>query len=400
MYKMEVYLVGGAVRDYYLKQAIKDKDWVVVGATPQQMLAQGYTQVGKDFPVFLHPNTKQEYALARHYPKNFSPNNTLIDDLKCRDLTINAMAQDQMGKLIDPFDGLNDLQQGILRHTYTDSFVDDPIRVLRTARFSARYGFEIAETTLDLMRSISQSTQFKQLTPERVWLELEKTLSTKQARRFFETLRYVGALEVLFPEIDQLFGVPQPKQHHPEIDTGEHVLMSLQQACQLTDSLLVRFAVLMHDLGKASTPPEQWPHHIAHEKRGVTLVRNFCQRFKIPKAYQKLAELTAQYHTHCHQIFSIRHPKKIYKLLKALDALRRPQHLQNFVLACEADAKGRTGFEHREYPQAQYLLEIQQGLMNLDLKPLLQQNLPQAQLVEAIMQQQLKTIKQQMSKNY
>ncbi len=363
---MKIYLVGGAVRDALLKYPVAERDWVVVGARPEQLLQQGYLQVGKDFPVFLHPQTREEYALARTERKrghgytgfavDCDPSVTLEEDLRRRDLTINAMAQDADGSIIDPYGGRADLEQRVLRHV-SDAFVEDPLRVLRTARFAARYAhlqFTIAPQTSALMADIVAQGELAHLSPERVWVELEKGLGERNPEVFVQVLRDCGALDKLLPEVAALFGVPQPAAHHPEIDTGEHILMALQQAVLLCADTDVRFAVLLHDLGKGTTPHAEWPRHLRHEQRGVKLVEQVCQRLRAPRRHSDLARAACLYHTLCHRALELR-GKTILKLLNATDALRRPDRFESFLLACEADARGRLGLEQREYPQAEYL---------------------------------------------
>ena len=357
---MEIYLVGGAVRDKLLGLPVKDRDWVVVGATPETMSAQGYKIVGADFPVFLHPDTKEEYALARTERKSgrgykgftvyAGADVTLEQDLARRDLTINAMAEDSAGRLIDPFQGAADLKHGILRHV-SPAFAEDPLRVLRVARFAARFGYPVASETQALMQTIVAAGEMEALVAERVWTELERALGEKQPVRFFEVLRECGALQRLLPELDALFGVPQPPAHHPEIDTGVHTFMVLAQAALLTADARVRFAALLHDLGKGTTPPAQWPNHHGHEQRSVALVRALCERLRVPNEFRDQAVLVARYHAHCHRAAELR-DDTLLETLEALDAFRRPERVEAFVLACEADARGRTGYEDRPYPQA------------------------------------------------
>jgi tRNA nucleotidyltransferase (CCA-adding enzyme) len=358
---MQIYLVGGAVRDRLLGLPVQDRDWVVVGATPEQMTAQGFRMVGADFPVFLHPQTKEEYALARTERKSgrgykgftvyAGPDVTLEDDLRRRDLTINAMAEDADGRVIDPFGGATDLRQGILRHV-SGAFVEDPLRVLRVARFAARFGYAVAHETLALMREIVAAGELEQLVAERVWAELERALGERTPRRFFEVLRECGALARVLPELDALFGVPQPPEHHPEIDTGVHTLLVLEQAARLSGDARVRFAALTHDLGKGATPPAEWPKHHGHEERSVALVRALCQRLRAPNEYRNLALAVARYHGLCHRVAELR-DATLFETLEALDAFRRPERVEAFVLACEADFRGRPGHETRPYPQAE-----------------------------------------------
>jgi tRNA nucleotidyltransferase (CCA-adding enzyme) len=357
---METYLVGGAVRDRLLGLPVKDRDHVVVGASPEDMTARGYKMVGADFPVFLHPQTREEYALARTERKSgrgykgftvyAGPDVTLEMDLARRDLTINAMAEDDAGRLIDPFGGAADLKRGVLRHV-SAAFVEDPLRVLRVARFAARFDFAVAPETLALMSAIVAAGELEALVAERVWAELGRALGEPRPRRFIEVLRECGALQRVLPELDALFGVPQPPEHHPEIDTGVHILMVLEQATRLTDDARVRFAALLHDLGKGVTPVAEWPKHYGHEETSAALVRALCQRLRIPNEYRDLAVLVARYHTHCHRAHELR-DGTLLETLEALDAFRRPERVEQFVLACEADYRGRTGYEQRPYPQA------------------------------------------------
>jgi tRNA nucleotidyltransferase (CCA-adding enzyme) len=360
---MKIYLVGGAVRDKLLGLPVQDRDYVVVGATPEEMVAQGFKPVGADFPVFLHPQTKEEYALARTERKSgrgykgftvyAAPDVTLEDDLTRRDLTINAMAEDEAGTLVDPFGGAADLRAGILRHV-SPAFAEDPVRVLRVARFAARYadrGFRVADETFTLMRQLVDSGEVDHLVAERVWQELEGALGEKTPARFFETLRACGALARLFPEIERLYGVPQPEQHHPEIDTGVHTMMVLDAAAALTPDTRVRFAALMHDLGKGATPPSEWPQHIGHEQRGAEMIRELARRFRVPNDYRDLAVLVARLHGNGHRAEELR-PGTLLETLEALDAFRRPERVTQFTLACEADFRGRTGYAERPYPQA------------------------------------------------
>ena len=359
---MKTYLVGGAVRDKLLGRTITEKDWVVVGSSPEQMVASGFTPVGQDFPVFLHPQSKEEYALARTERKTgkgyggFSfycgEEVTLEDDLIRRDLTINAMAEDENGNIIDPYNGRKDLAEKLLRHV-SPAFTEDPVRILRIARFAARYhalGFRVADETVALMQTMVTNGEVDHLVAERIWKETERALGEPNPEIFIEVLRSCDALARLFPEIDALFGVPQTAVHHPEIDTGIHTLMSLQQAVILSTSTCVRFATLLHDLGKAKTPQDEWPRHIAHEDRSLPLVKKLCERIAAPKDYKDLALMVAQWHTHCHRALELK-PATILKVLQSNDAFRRPERFEQFLLCCEADARGRTGFENREYPQ-------------------------------------------------
>lgn len=400
---MQVYLVGGAVRDKHLGLPVQDRDWVVVGATPQEMEAQGYQRVGKDFPVFLHPQTKEEYALARTERKtapgyagfvfHAAPDVTLEDDLRRRDLTINAMAESASGELIDPFGGLRDLQNGMLRHV-SPAFVEDPVRILRIARFAARFasrGFRVADDTGALMRSMVDNGEVDALVPERVWQELERALGEEQPPSFFEVLRACGALKKLFPEIDRLWGVPQPEKHHPEIDTGVHVMMVLQQAALLSRDTRTRFAALVHDLGKGTTPREEWPRHINHEERGVSLVQELCKRFAVPNDYRELGVLVCRYHLHFHRAAELR-AMTLLKTLEALDAFRRPERFEQFLLACIADSRGRTGYEHRDVPQADIFRTARNAAAGVDVQPLLQRGLQGAAIAQALQRERSRAI--------
>lgn len=393
---MQVYLVGGAVRDSLLGHPYQEKDYVVVGATPEHMLAQGFQPVGKDFPVFLHPETKEEYALARTERKSgkgyhgfqFFTDTTvsLEEDLIRRDLTINAIAMDQDGKLYDPYGGQTDLENKTLRHV-SEAFAEDPLRVLRVARFAARYsayGFHIAPETLQLMQTMAESGELDALTPERVWKETSRALLEDHADIYFQTLRDCGALKHLFPEIDALFGVPQRPEYHPEVDCGIHTLMSLQQACKSNYSLDVRFAVLVHDLGKALTPVNELPRHIMHEERGVKPVTELCERLKVPTQTRQLALSVCKEHLKCHQIMSLK-PGTVWRLLQRLDVLRRPERVEAFVQACECDAKGRLGLEDRPYPQAQYMLDAMQVVRSVKVQDL-PENIKGAEIGEMLIQ--------------
>ncbi|WP_426596216.1 multifunctional CCA addition/repair protein [Pectobacterium brasiliense] len=365
---MKIYLVGGAVRDSLLGLPVTEKDWVVVGATPENLLEQGYQQVGKDFPVFLHPVSRDEYALARTERKSgkgytgfvchAAPDVTLEQDLLRRDLTINAIARTERGDLIDPYHGRRDLENRVLRHV-SDAFSEDPLRVLRVARFAARFahlGFQIAEETMALMQKMAHEGELAYLTPERVWKETEKALGTSSPDVYFQVLRDCGALTVLFPEIDNLYGVPAPAKWHPEIDTGIHTMMTLAMAARLSPEIDVRFATLCHDLGKGMTPPELWPRHHGHGPAGVKLVEALCQRLRVPNPIRDLAKLVAEYHDLVHTV-QVLQPKTLLKLFDAIDVWRKPQRLEQLALTSEADARGRAGFEETPYPQGDYLRE-------------------------------------------
>jgi len=389
---MKIYTVGGAVRDKLLDFMVKDRDFVVVGATPEELEALGYRAVGRDFPVFLHPETHEEYALARTERKTgpgyrgFSfyatPDVTLEQDLARRDVTINAMAEDEDGHLIDPFDGRADLERGLLRHV-SAAFIEDPLRVLRVARFAARLNFQVANETLALMHELGSGDELTTLTPERVWQELERVLGEPWPRRFFEVLRECDALKVLFPEIDRLFGVPQPGKHHPEIDTGVHTLMVLDQSVRLSDNHAVRFAALTHDLGKGTTPEREWPQHIGHEERGVKIIEKLCDRLKAPNHYRELAVITAREHGRAHRALELR-AGTILSLLEAVDAFRRPERFEQFLQACEADARGRTGLEDRDYPQAEMLRVARQAACTVDAGAVAAQGLSGEEIAAAL----------------
>ena len=361
---MQIYTVGGAVRDALLGLPVKDRDYVVVGSTPEEMLRLGYQPVGRDFPVFLHPKTHQEYALARTERKtargyqgfevHAAPEVTLEQDLARRDLTINAIAQAESGELIDPYGGCRDLEARILRHV-SAAFVEDPVRILRVARFMARFtGFSVAPETFSLMREMVENGEVDHLVPERVWQELARGLMEAKPSRMFETLRACGALARIMPEVDRLFGVPQPQQHHPEIDTGIHVMLVIDYAAAQNYALPVRFAALTHDLGKGTTPPAEWPRHHGHEARSVALVEALCQRLRVPGECRDLALITARYHGDVHRARQLR-PLTILKMLEATDAFRRPERFAGFLQACECDARGRPGFENCDYPAAGHL---------------------------------------------
>lgn len=376
---MKSYLVGGAVRDALLNLPVKDKDWVVTGASPAEMLALGYQQVGRDFPVFLHPETQQEYALARTERKNGSgytgfvcyaaPDVTLEQDLQRRDLTINAIACDEDGRYYDPYGGRADIEQRQLRHV-SDAFKEDPLRVLRVARFAARFahlGFKIADETMALMREMAASGELDELTPERVWKETEKALETPDPQVYFQTLRDCGALAVLFPELDNLYGVPAPAKWHPEIDTGVHTLMTLAIAAQLSDEVDVRFATLFHDVGKALTPQEKWPSHHGHGLAGVPLVEQLCQRLRVPNNVRDLALLVTEFHDLVHTV-ERQSPEALIGLFDRIDAWRKPHRVEQIALTSEADARGRTGFENNAYPQGDYLRQAFEVVQNVSTK--------------------------------
>ncbi|MEJ6007393.1 multifunctional CCA addition/repair protein [Paucibacter sp. AS339] len=373
---MEQFLVGGAVRDALLGITVKDRDWVVVGADPAAMQSAGFTPVGRDFPVFLHPRTHEEYALARTERKTApgyhgfdfqaSPDVTLEQDLARRDLTINAMAQDEHGAITDPYGGQRDLQAKVLRHV-SPAFAEDPVRILRLARFAARFAdFSVASETIALMREMVAAGEVDALVAERVWQEFARGLMEARPSRMIEVLRDCGALARLAPAVERLFGVPQPEAHHPEIDTGIHLLMVLDQCAAQGAPLPVRFACLCHDLGKGLTPADVLPRHIGHESRGLPLVKQLSERWRVPTDCRELAELVAREHTHVHQSQGFG-PEARLRLLERCDAWRRPERFEQLLWACECDARGRLGLEDRPYPQRQLLLEDLRTLLAIDL---------------------------------
>ncbi len=388
---MKIYRVGGAVRDKLLNYPSDENDWVVVGATPQKMIDLGFVPVGSDFPVFIKPDTGEEYALARterksgHGYQGFTfhaaEDVSLEEDLVRRDLTINAMAEDPDGSLIDPYGGQRDLNDKLLRHV-SDAFTEDPLRVLRVARFAARYhhlGFTIAPETLALMSSITASGELDYLVAERVWKETERALCERSPDIYIETLRQCGALKALFPEVDCLFGVAQRADYHPEIDTGIHILMALQQSVKLSDSSAVRFSVLVHDLGKGITPEHILPSHSGHEARGVALVDSLCDRLKAPNNIRQLALAVTEYHLLCHKAMQLE-PEIIVNLLKGIGALKSAAKLEDFILCCMADARGRTGFEQRDYPPADYLRAALSLVMDVSIADLVKSGIEGAEI--------------------
>jgi tRNA nucleotidyltransferase (CCA-adding enzyme) len=388
---MEIYLVGGAVRDELLGLPVGERDWVVVGAAQEQMETAGFRAVGRDFPVFLHPDTNEEYALARTERKtapgyrgfvvNASPEVTLEEDLQRRDLTVNAIARAPDGRIVDPWGGVRDLEARVLRHV-SPAFVEDPVRILRAARLAARFhelGFQVAPETLALMRQMVAAGEADALVPERAWQETRRALETARPDVYLEVLRDCGALAAVFPEIDALFGVPQPPKWHPEVDTGVHMLLCMRAAARLGLDAETRFAVLMHDLGKGTTPREYWPAHHGHEERSVTLVRRVCERLRVPTAFRELAEIVARYHGLCHRAAELR-PATVLKLIEATDGLRRPERFEKFLLACEADLKGRTGLEFAPYPQAELLKRALGAAAAVSPRPLVAQGLDGEQL--------------------
>jgi tRNA nucleotidyltransferase (CCA-adding enzyme) len=401
---MEIYLVGGAVRDKLLGLQVQDRDWVVVGATPDAMIEQGFRPVGKDFPVFLHPQTHEEYALARTERKvapgytgftfNAAPDVTLEEDLQRRDLTINAMAETPDGRLIDPYGGADDLRDGILRHV-SPAFAEDPVRILRVARFAARYakwGFRVAHGTNKLMRQMVENGEVDALVAERVWAEMERALGEDRPSQFFRVLRRCGALARIFPEIDVLYGVPQPQAHHPEVDTGVHAMLVLDMAARLTPDTRVRFAALLHDLGKGESSPDDWPRHIGHEQDGVAIIREFCQRLRVPNEYRDLAIISSRFHTHCHRLFELR-PGTVLEMFAGMDAFRKPKRVDQFALACEADSRGREGHADDAYPQGELLRRAFAAARDVDTKTISGSSANGEAIKEAIRQARIGAIK-------
>ena len=378
---LKIYSVGGAVRDELLGLPVNDHDWVVVGSTPEDMVARGYKPVGKDFPVFLHPGKYEEYALARTERKtapgyrgfaiHAAPDVTLEQDLLRRDFTINAIARDQDGKLIDPYNGIADLRAGILRHV-SSAFSEDPVRILRAGRFVARFGFNIAPETLSLMRAMVANGEVDALVPERVWQELSRGLMEKVPSRFFFTLRDCGVLEKILPEVDALFGVPQPPKYHPEIDCGIHTMLVLDDAAQHDYPLEVRFSALTHDLGKGNTPTDILPRHIGHEARSVDLLRVLCVRLRVTNECRDLSLLVARYHGNVHRAPELR-PDTIVGILQSCDAWRRPERFTHLLQACASDARGRTGHAQDAYPQADYLLRMLRATQTVNAGEIAQQ---------------------------
>lgn len=396
------YLVGGAVRDHLLGQPVYDRDWVVVGATPETMIELGYEPVGKDFPVFIDKKTGEEYALARTERKTakgyqgfqFSTSSdiTLEDDLARRDLTINAMAQTEDGEIVDPFNGQADLAAGVLRHV-SDAFLEDPVRILRAARFAARFKFELAPETLALMKDMVANGEVDALVPERVWAETYKALKTDSPQLFFKVLRDCGALERIMPEVDALFGVPQTAKYHPEIDTGIHTLMVVEQAAKLTDDTMVRFASLVHDLGKGVTPADILPSHRGHELAGIPLIKQFCERMKVPKKYQSLALAVGEYHLHMHKMYELK-AQTVLKMLEKTRSLMDDERTRQISLSCTADARGRTGFEERDYSQADLYIKFQQAAKDIDAGAIAKKYDDGEKIQQAIRQARLNKIKQ------
>jgi tRNA nucleotidyltransferase (CCA-adding enzyme) len=400
---MEIYLVGGAVRDSLLNYPSSENDWVVVGATPEQMTDQGFKPVGQDFPVFIHPKSSEEYALARterksgHGYKGFefytSIDVSLEEDLIRRDLTINAMAQDNAGNIIDPFGGQKDLEKKRLRHV-SEAFTEDPLRVLRVARFAARYhhlGFTIASETMALMKSIVAEGEMAFLVAERVWKETSRALTEHSPQVFIQVLRDCGALEALFPEVDALFGVPQRADYHPEVDTGIHTLMALEQSVKLSESSAVRFSVLVHDLGKALTPETVLPSHSGHEKSGLPLVKALCDRLTVPNSHRQLAMAVTEYHLHSHKAKELK-PATILKLFQNIGALRDDRRLSDFLYCCEADARGRTGFEDITYHARDYLMAALSAVKKVDISDLVADGVTGIEIGRQLKQRQIEQL--------
>ncbi len=388
---MSVFVVGGAVRDALMGQRVNDRDWVVVGSTPDAMTAQGFAPVGKDFPVFLHPQTREEYALARTERKTArgykgfvvqaDPSVTLEEDLARRDLTVNAMAVPEAlahavpgawaGQIVDPYDGQSDLHNKVLRHV-TEAFAEDPVRILRVARFAARFAdFSVAHETMALMCQMVEDGEADHLVPERVWQELTKGLMSEKPSRMFEVLRACGALQVLLPELDRLWGVPQRAEYHPEVDTGAHMMLVMDMAARLNTPLSVRVACLMHDLGKGNTPADVLPRHIGHEGRSVKLLQKVCERLRVPTEGKELAEVVAREHGNIHRSADL-NAEALMRLLERCDAIRQVERFALVLQACECDARGRLGFEDAAYPQAARLLQAQQAALSVETAPIAQ----------------------------
>ncbi|MGB0444965.1 MAG: multifunctional CCA addition/repair protein [Porticoccaceae bacterium] len=400
---MQIYLVGGAVRDSLINYPTSEKDWVVVGATPEQMTDLGYKPVGQDFPVFIHPKTGEEYALARterksgHGYKGFefytSTEVSLEEDLIRRDLTINAMAQDDAGQIIDPFGGQQDLEEKLLRHV-SEAFTEDPLRVLRVARFAARYahlGFTVAPETMDLMKTIVANGEMEFLVAERVWKETSRALTEQSPQVFIQVLKECNALQVLLPEVDALFGVPQRADFHPEIDTGIHTLMALEASTKLSDCEAIRFAVLVHDVGKAITPENVLPSHSGHEKRGLPLVKTLCDRLAVPNKHRQLAMAVTEFHLQSHKAFELK-PSTLLKLFQSLGAIRASEKLVDFLTCCEADIRGRAGFEDAAYPSKDYLLAALDAVSQVDISDLVSQGVTGAEIGKQLNQRQIKQL--------
>lgn len=402
---MKQYLVGGALRDELLNLTVVDRDWVVVGSTPQEMLSAGFKSVGKDFPVFLHPESHEEYALARVERKtgpgyhgfefNTDSTVTLEEDLSRRDLTINAMARRDTGEIVDPFNGIKDLESRLLRHV-SRAFTEDPVRVLRIARFMARLshlGFCVAEDTVLLIQSMVNNGEVANLVAERVWQEMQGALAAQTPRAFFDTLRQCSALASILPEVNALFGVPQPEKWHPEIDSGLHTMMVLEQCALLSVDAEVRFAGLCHDLGKATTPADVLPSHSGHEQRGALITETLCQRLRVPRKTTELAVLSARYHTHCHRVRDL-NAGSLAKLLQSLDVIRKPQRFEQFLLVCTADARGRLGFENTLYPQADILKNAAQAFRDINVSDIARQCADKSTIADVVTQTRVNAMKQ------
>ena len=401
---MQIYLVGGAVRDRLLGRPVHDRDYVVVGATPEQLLAQGYRPVGKDFPVFLHPQDGEEYALARTERKSgrgyagftFDTSSavTLEEDLRRRDLTINAMAEDAEGRLVDPFGGARDLEQRLLRHV-SEAFVEDPVRLLRVARFAARYaplGFTLAPETLELLRAMVRNGEVDHLVPERVWAETRKALAEAQPSAFLRTLRDCGALARLFPQIDALYGVPQRPEFHPEVDTGIHTEMVVDMAARLAPGdALIGWCALVHDLGKALTPVDQLPRHVGHENSGVAPIQALAERYRPPAEYVELAVLCCRLHLNAHRSLELR-PGTLLELFEQLDGFRKKQRVEQFILVCSADKRGRLGLTEAPYPQADWLRRTYAAAAAVTAKPFVDRGLQGPAIAEAVRQARIAAI--------
>lgn len=403
---MQIYLVGGAVRDELLGLPVKDKDYVVVGSTPEEMEAAGYTPVGKDFPVFLHPKTHDEYALARTERKtakgykgfavHASIDVTLEEDLARRDLTINAIAKADNGQLIDPYHGLADIQSKTLRHV-SAAFAEDPVRILRAARLSARFAnFTVASETNQLMQDMADAGEVDALVAERVWQELAKGLMEAKPSRMFDVLRACGALKKIMPELDRLWGVPQPAKHHPEVDTGVHIMLVIDYAAKQNFSLPVRFAALMHDLGKGTTPAEILPRHIGHEECSVRLLKDICKRLRVPNDCKELAQIVAKFHGKLHQAHQMR-PSTLLEFLVELDAIRQPARFKDFLKACEADSRGRTGFENCEMQAADLMLKVLEAAASVDAGDVASKHSEPEKIKVAVFEARLKAVKQILS---
>lgn len=402
---MKQYLVGGALRDELLNLTVVDRDWVVVGSTPQEMLSAGFKSVGKDFPVFLHPESHEEYALARVERKtgpgyhgfefNTDSTVTLEEDLSRRDLTINAMARRDTGEIVDPFNGIKDLESRLLRHV-SQAFTEDPVRVLRIARFMARLShldFCVAEDTVVLMQSMVDKGEVENLVAERVWQEMQGALAAQTPRAFFDTLRQCSALASMLPEVNALFGVPQPEKWHPEIDSGLHTMMVLEQCARLSVDAEVRFAGLCHDLGKATTPADVLPSHSGHEQRGALITETLCQRLRVPRKTTELAVLSARYHTHCHRVRDL-NAGSLAKLLQRLDVIRKPHRFEQFLLVCTADARGRLGFENTLYPQADILKNAAQAFREINVSDIARQCADKSTIADVVTQTRVNAMKQ------